>query len=378
MVRWLWVRAALVAAAALGVGTCASGSRVKELSSSALKSVLAPDAAPWLDLNDSSSLLSRILIPRVPGTENNRHVRETIVSALAEDRDPQGNARWHIETPSFNMTTPLGELPMTNIVATRDPHAARKLVLAAHLDSKYYAPEDVNHGFVGATDSAAPMALLVDIARSLGAQLDAYTAQKAALRAAYAPRMDDVTLQLLFLDGEEAFHYWTATDSVYGARALAALWAHEWEAAVPAHPHLAARHGAGRWTAERRIEAIDHFVLLDLLGAKHPSVPHYFDSTRWMHEQLQRIEARLAQEGLLWPAGEKAHSIFVPQRGPSIEDDHLPFLRQGVPVLHLIPYPFPYVWHTIGDDVTALDPPTLHAWSRIMRVFVAEYLDMAK
>ena len=26
------------------------------------------------------------------------------------------------------------------------------------------------------------------------------------------------TLQLLFLDGEEAFHDWTNTDSIYGAR----------------------------------------------------------------------------------------------------------------------------------------------------------------
>ncbi len=28
----------------------------------------------------------------------------------------------------------------------------------------------------------------------------------------------DVTLQLVFFDGEEAFHDWTDTDSIYGAR----------------------------------------------------------------------------------------------------------------------------------------------------------------
>ncbi|NWH18691.1 QPCTL protein, partial [Grus americana] len=32
----------------------------------------------------------------------------------------------------------------------------------------------------------------------------------------------EVTLQLLFLDGEEAFGDWSATDSLYGARHLAA------------------------------------------------------------------------------------------------------------------------------------------------------------
>lgn len=40
-----------------------------------------------------------------------------------------------------------------------------------------------------------------------------------------------MTLQLLFLDGEEAFEEWSATDSLYGARHLAARMA-------------ATRHGA--------------------------------------------------------------------------------------------------------------------------------------
>ena len=31
-----------------------------------------------------------------------------------------------------------------------------------------------------------------------------------------------VSLQLIFFDGEEAFRHWTATDSIYGARHLAA------------------------------------------------------------------------------------------------------------------------------------------------------------
>ena len=31
-----------------------------------------------------------------------------------------------------------------------------------------------------------------------------------------------------------------------------------------------------------------------------------------------------------------------------IDDDHAPFLKRGVPVLHLIPYPFPDVWHTLN------------------------------
>ena len=35
---------------------------------------------------------------------------------------------------------------------------------------------------------------------------------------------EDVSLQLVFFDGEEAFVEWTATDSIYGARHLAEKW----------------------------------------------------------------------------------------------------------------------------------------------------------
>lgn len=33
--------------------------------------------------------------------------------------------------------------------------------------------------------------------------------------------LDDMTLQLVFFDGEEAFKDWTDTDSIYGARCIA-------------------------------------------------------------------------------------------------------------------------------------------------------------
>jgi glutaminyl-peptide cyclotransferase len=38
----------------------------------------------------------------------------------------------------------------------------------------------------------------------------------------------NITLQLVFLDGEEAFHEWTPTDSIYGARHLADNWERKW------------------------------------------------------------------------------------------------------------------------------------------------------
>lgn len=37
-------------------------------------------------------------------------------------------------------------------------------------------------------------------------------------------QQSDVTLQMVFFDGEEAFQEWTSTDSLYGARHLAEVW----------------------------------------------------------------------------------------------------------------------------------------------------------
>jgi glutaminyl-peptide cyclotransferase len=55
----------------------------------------------------------------------------------------------------------------TNIVATLDPAAPRRLVLACHYDSKKLP------NFIGATDSSVPCAMLLDIAIGLQQKLSA-------------------------------------------------------------------------------------------------------------------------------------------------------------------------------------------------------------
>lgn len=65
--------------------------------------------------------------------------------------------------------------------------------------------------FLGATDSALPCALLLDVAAALQPYLENRTE-------------NEISLQLLFLDGEEAFVAWTDSDSLYGSRALAEKW----------------------------------------------------------------------------------------------------------------------------------------------------------
>lgn len=73
-----------------------------------------------------------------------------------------------MELDPFTASTPLGPLDFGNVVATLDPGAARHLTLACHYDSKLFpsgAP------FVGATDSAVPCALLLELAQALDREL---------------------------------------------------------------------------------------------------------------------------------------------------------------------------------------------------------------
>uniref|UniRef100_A0A5F5PML8 glutaminyl-peptide cyclotransferase n=1 Tax=Equus caballus TaxID=9796 RepID=A0A5F5PML8_HORSE len=168
-----------------------------------------------------------------------------------------------------------------------------------------------------------------------------------------------VTLQLLFLDGEEALKEWGPKDSLYGSRHLAQL--------MESAPHS---------PGPTRIHAIELFMLLDLLGAPNPTFYSHFPRTaRWFH-RLRSIEKRLHRLNLLQS---HPHEVMYFQPGEpfsSVEDDHVPFLRRGVPVLHLISTPFPSVWHTPDDSEANLHPPTVHNLSRILAVFLAEYLGL--
>ena len=42
--------------------------------------------------------------------------------------------------------------------------------------------------------------------------------------------------------------------------------------------------------------------------------------------------------------------------------------------MHLITVPFPRAWHKIGDDRSSLDFDRIASLNKILRVFVAEYL----
>ncbi|KAK0565642.1 hypothetical protein OC861_003659 [Tilletia horrida] len=353
------------------------------------------DPAPSIDFRQSSSFLSKILIPRVPDTHNNTLVQQIIADIFEHElkpkpSSPHGPARsgWTLERQTFESNTPEGKRKFTNLIATKERDAPRKLMLAAHFDSKFFAKGTREEGFIGATDSAAPCAILVDVVRAVDSLLDRRTEARKKKGESIAA---ETTLQLVFFDGEEAFHAWTHSDSIYGARALASNWtepilpllpptrrsADDGEESVDLEPR---RLTPPAYTPVKPVDTIEHMVLLDLLGAPDPAIPNYFGHTSWLYDHLVDAERKLrSADILIWPTeADKKKSFFTNRQAwGGIEDDHLPFAEAGVPIFHLIPSPFPPVWHRITDDASALDYPTMYAWAMLMRLFTIEYLDLS-
>lgn len=109
---------------------------------------------------------------------------------------------------------------------------------------------------------------------------------------------------------------------------------------------------------ETQISTIEHLILLDLLGARQPLIKPYYVDTVWLFNALVGIEKRLGDSGAFSYGEEKSmapgkwSSYFLPRERYMfgygyIGDDHIPFLHQGVSILHLIADPFPRVWHSL-------------------------------
>lgn len=76
----------------------------------------------------------------------------------------------------------------------------------------------------------------------------------------------DLSLQLVFFDGEEAFKTWSPKDSIYGARNLATKWD-------------AANSLTKRGEMVSTLNRIDLLVLLDLIGMPDIQFYNFFDDT---------------------------------------------------------------------------------------------------
>ncbi|KAE9545631.1 hypothetical protein AGLY_001174 [Aphis glycines] len=279
-------------------------------------------------------ILDEMLIERVVGTNNH----EFIKTYIAEEMKNNG---WTVELDEFKAMTPKGVYNMTNVVATLNPMADRYIVIACHYDSKL-----MDFYFVGATDSAVPCAMMIYMAESLNQRLETF-------------KNTPLSLMMVFFDGEEAFVEWTDSDSLYGSR------------------HLASKMENTKFLHNGRqlnqLYRIEFLMLLDLLGTKNPKFYNYFLETADLYRSLIKSETILNKTGCL---NEHTQTYFRPMSAfVQIDDDHMPFYQRGIEVVHMIPNPFPNVWHKKSDNKDALHMPTILNLIKIVQVFIVSYLE---
>jgi Zn-dependent M28 family amino/carboxypeptidase len=191
-----------------------------------------------------------------------------------------------LEEDTFTADTPIGTVPLRNFIVRFPGKKPGIIVLATHYETNYPLR---NINFVGANDGAATTGLLMALA-------DQFRTQTAG-----GKQLDGYSVWLVFFDGEEAFQSWSQSDSTYGSRHLAAKW--------------------GRDGTLGKIKA---FLLADMIGDKDLDIQRETNSTAWL-------------VGVVKQAAHKyGYDRYFFQKEEEVEDDHLPFVKRGVPSVDII------------------------------------------
>jgi Zn-dependent M28 family amino/carboxypeptidase len=219
----------------------------------------------------------------------------------------------NVEEDAFTANTPIGAVPMRNFIVRFPGKKDGVIVLATHYETNYWLK---NINFVGANDGAATTGLLAAIADLLRAQT------------AGGKKMDGYSVWLLFDDGEESIQpAWTDSDSLYGTRHLAAKW--------------------GKDGTLGRIKA---FILADMIGDKDLDIQRETRSADWLVEDVRQAAKKFHYEKYFFKQAEE------------IEDDHLPFVKRGVPSIDIIDLnygPNDSYHHTAQDTLDKISAKSL-------------------
>ena len=203
---------------------------------------------------------------------------------------------------AWDAETPIDRVRMVNLIATIPGARKDRIIVAGHYDTKLFH----EFRFVGASDGASSAAFLLELARVL------------------RTRRNPFTIEVLFLDGEEArMPDWKGTDNTYGSRH---------------YVDVARRDGS--------LATLKTMILVDMIGDRDLDIRRDDNSTAWLTDI---IWSEAKHQGL--------EDYFIPDR-TRIEDDHLPFLSAGVPSVDVIDLDFD-AWHTAKDNLDAVSARSL-------------------
>jgi hypothetical protein len=215
------------------------------------------------------------------------------------------------ELPNGHFEPVPGHPGLRNVVGTI-PGRAPAIVVGAHYDSEYHP-----NGFVGANDSAAGTAAVVELARDLRST-------------------SGREVRFVLFDGEE-----------------------EGPGCPNARFATCALRGSRAYVAAHRRE-VGQMVLLDYIANKGVRLPREgsSDPALWA-----RVRAAASEVGV--------GTVFPPTDQVTIYDDHTPFLRAGIPAVDLIDFSYRYA-DGLKDTIDKLSVASLDAVGETVFALVSE------
>lgn len=259
--------------------------------------------------------------PRVPETAAHTATKNWLMEKLS-------GYGFSVETQDFQAKTYDGlTWNLSNIIASYHPEAKKRILLAAHYDTRRIADKDterIDEPIDGANDGASGVGVLLEIARVIGTQ----------------ELKPEVGIDIILFDGEDDGEPEHAT-----ARDNSQIW---W--------CLGSQH----WSKNKHTPNYSAYygILVDLVGAK---------GARFHREGYSRKYA----SGILKKVWDNAHQagqgdFFVYKDSPEILDDHA-FVNEHakIPMIDIIEYSpdygFGHYHHKHADNMDIIDRRTLQA-----------------
>lgn len=242
-----------------------------------------------------------------------------------------------VTVQDFNATTFDGKkLFLKNIIASYFPDKQKRIMLAAHWDTRPFAdkdPKNKDATFDGANDGASGVAVLLEIARLLGSG---------------AP--PDVGIDLILFDGEDWGEKNDMMNRVPPPQGLESWWClgSQYWAKHKHKPNYSAYYG----------------ILLDMVGA---TGSHFFqegNSIEYAPRIVEKVWGTASRLGY--------SSVFVRQKEGGILDDHLYINEIGkIPTIDIVHFDpevgyFGNYHHTQKDNLSLISKETLETVGTVL------------
>jgi Zn-dependent M28 family amino/carboxypeptidase len=246
--------------------------------------------------------------PRPPGVTAHEKTKDYLASELK---------KYANSVVLQNFTHKSGEriLNLTNIIAIFGPNVDKKVILAAHWDTRPFAdrdsdPKKRSQPIPGANDGASGVAVLLELAR------------------AFRSETPPIKIIMVLFDGED--YGKNSGEMFLGSRHFARKIRPEW---VP-----------------------EYGILLDMIGDKDLDIYIEQNSINAAPDVVRKVW-NLADDLKL--------KGFYRKVGYSITDDHIELINVGIECIDIIDFNYPY-WHTLEDTPGKCSPQSLETIGKLL------------